>query len=68
MLSCSRLLINVAVMKRVYSERLAALEQRAMEQLRADDRRDEVREIVQDLQRRFVPVKDRSKVWMRRFW
>ena len=61
-------MINVAVMKRGYSERLAALEQRAMEQLRADDRRDEVREIVRDLQRRFVPVKDRSKVWTRRFW
>ena len=61
-------MINVAVMKRGYSERLAELEQRAMEQLRLDDRRDEVREIVRDLQRRFVSVKDRSKVWTRRFW
>ena len=55
-------------MKRGYSERLAALEQRAMEQLRLDDCRGEVREIVRDLQRRFVPVKDRSKVWTRKFW
>ena len=61
-------MINVAVMKRGYSERLAALEQRAVEQLREDDRRDEVREIVRDLQRRLVPVKDRSKVWTRKFW
>ena len=61
-------MINVVVMRRGYSERLAELEQRAMRQLMMDDRRDEVREIVRDLKRRYVPVKDRSKVWTRRFW
>ena len=68
MLSCSRLLINVVVMRRGYSERLAELEQRAMRQLMMDDRRDEVREIVRDLKRWYVPVKDRSKVWTRKMW
>ena len=61
-------MINVAVMKRGYSERLAALEQRAMRQLMEVDRHSEVREIVRDLKRRFVPLKDPRKAWTRKLW
>lgn len=55
-------------MGRRYSERLAALEQRAMRQLMEVDRHSEVREIVRDLKRRFVPLKDPRKVWTRKLW
>ena len=56
------------VMGRRYSERLAALEQRAMRQLMEVDRHSEVREIVRDLKRRFVPLKDPRKTWTRKLW
>ena len=55
-------------MGRRYSERLAALEQRAMRQLMEVDRHSEVREIVRDLKRRFVPMRDPRKAWTRKLW
>ena len=68
MVTQSWLLIKCVVMKRGYSDRLAELEVRLMDQERRTGSGFDAAGFARERRKMFVAVKDPRRAWTRRYW